>query len=993
MPYAFINYSNLKGLHVQANSFIVPEGALEKADNMVASEDGSLKKRRGFFEFNTPTATANTLHFYNGTLMHLMESKIASLTTGGVATDLTGETVSVSGMTGRSSQSNGNFYFTSNNGIMKIESPAGPVYKSGIAPGLDLQGRFIDTTGPISPNVQVAYRVVFGRRDTNNNLLLGAPSDILILAARTISSNASFSAPTVTVTENSHGLTNGDSIKVFGTFDSGGAALGLSNEFVTITVIDPNSFSFTTTSTLTGLATITWGYEQTTELEFTVPEEVDSTDYFYQIYRSSQSASENTLPFSDFKLVIEEKLTAGQISNNAVIFTDDIDEIFLGAELYTNPNSQEGELQANTRAPKALDMATFKNHTFYANTVSRHSLNLNLISTATSLIVDSNYIEVTLGVTTRRYVARNGVGNQRVTGTTTNVLTVITVTYNAHGLSNADVIYVSAATGTGTLPSGEYTISNVSANTFDFTVLVAPTTLTDIDFQGVRTTAGYYMFYLEGPTTSVSQGIANTAKGLVKAIDRDPSSLIYARYTSGFETIPGKMFLQARGFGAAFSVTAQTTAVGQAFSPALPTSGTTVQSTNDTLPNNLFVSKIGEPEAVPIVNTIPVGAKNARILRIAALRDSLIIIKEDGIFRINGDTVLGFTGSVTALDNTVFCKAANSVAVLNNQVYALTNQGVVQISDASVGIESRAIELPIAAVLGNTNLEAQTSAAGYESDRLYLLTTLKPNNNSATTVYCYNYITNQWTEWDTLFKNAIVGPGDALHYIGLNGKLYKERKNQSKLDYTGQNYTLTVASVSVDTVTVTFTGTSVIPEIGDIVVKSDVINRVASVSVVGATVVVAFQRGTNLLVADTPTLYGKYLSSIRFAPLHAGDATRSKHFSIFQAIFRNASCSALTCFFQSDRFGGSESIDWVSDINTQVGWGLEPWGLFPWGDAETINLEYTTGPNTSLRTYVPRFAGRGKYLQPVLEHDQAGEQFVLQSIGVAVRGYGERTTK
>lgn len=985
MPFNHITFKQLKGLHLQANSFSLPEGCLEEATNVVCAQDSTIIKRRGYYLFASPATTSNAMFFYSNTLMLVLSNAIARIDLSGTITNLTGDTVDTSNITSRSEQSNSNLYFTSNNGIMKIESPTSAVFKSGVAPGLDLQAYFTTNVGPIAPDTQVAYRIVFGRTDDNENLLLSAPSDILILANRNFESNASESAGTVTVTQIAHGLTSGDAIIIT---TSTGAGTPLTGTRI-VNVTDADHFTFAD-GAASGITTLTWGVSKKTSIEASIPSEVNSTSYFYQIYRTTQSATQDTSPQPNFRLVVQTSLTSADLANGLIIYVDNIDDLFLGAELYTNPNSQEGELQANTRAPLALDMALFKNFMFYANTISRHKLLINLASSSSVYINNGDKLLVKQGLTTRTYTARSGVGNMRVTGTAITNIADITVHYVAHGLVTGDTIFVSGSVGTGNLPDGSHSVTVIDADNFKF-AFVATGTVTSLDFQAVTNLAGERLFTLVGASPSVAAGIQRTSQALVKAINRDASSVIYARYISGFNDVPGKMAFEAKGFGAPFYLNASSTAFGNAFSPTIPTSGLVVISTDDVLPNGLFIGKEGEPEAVPTTNFIAVGAKNAAILRVAALRDSLLILKEDGIYRLNGDNITNFV--VTVLDNTVFCKAANSVAVLNNQVYCLSNQGIVQITDTSASIESRSIELPITAVLGASNLGPATAGVAYESDRLYVLTTIAPNQTSATTVYVYNYITREWTQWDTLFKAAIVGPGDALHYLGLDGKVYKERKLQTKIDYCGQDYPLTVSSVSTDKLTVVFAGTAVIPQAGDIVVKAGVINRITRATIVGATVVCTFRQGTNFLAADVVTLYSQYVSRIKFAPIDAGTPHRAKQFSVFQVAFRNLSCTNLTVFFANEKFAGSESIVWDVGSQSVKGWGLEPWGLFPFGDSELINLEYTTGQCIELRTYIPRFAARGIFIQPVLQHSQAAEAFIVQSIGFAVRGYGERTVR
>jgi hypothetical protein len=61
----------------------------------------------------------------------------------------------------------------------------------------------------------------------------------------------------------------------------------------------------------------------------------------------------------------------------------------------------------------------------------------------------------------------NGISVTRGYGSWDRVTTTITMTETAHGLSNGAKIYIDVSSATTPLPLGEYTISNVTTNTFD----------------------------------------------------------------------------------------------------------------------------------------------------------------------------------------------------------------------------------------------------------------------------------------------------------------------------------------------------------------------------------------------------------------------------------------------------------------------------------------------------------------------------------------------
>lgn len=1010
----FPEIRNFKGLYLQTNSFDVPDGALEQAQNVVVAKDGIITKRRGFYTYFDPSSgTLNRLFFYQNILLAAYAAKMSYYTdTGsspnetGSETNLTGETVSITApRVSRSFQSNDNLYFTTDNGVLKITAYNSAISKTGAPQGLDLVARFINGSSatwfaPVTESgnfvsTTVGYRVVFGYRDANDNLILGSPSDIATITNTAVNNVvASAAGTTITVTSTAHGLETGQYL-VFGNA-AGFTTSSNADGVYQITVTGANSFTYVVSSGPGGgPGTVDYAYAMPVRLEFSVPSEVTTAlPWFYQVYRSSQQL-EAVGVLSDFKLADEQMLTSAQIAADVVFFTDDIDDILLGAELYTNENSREGELQANSRPPLCDDVTLYKGFAFYANCTTRHLLDLALID-ATQL-ANNDYIEIKIALVTRRYVARTGVGNLTVRGTCSSSAGLL-ITYTAHGLQNNDTVYIANITG-GTLTAGTYFVVSAAANDFKISLTsggaaIAYNGETSLEFQGV--TNGTNPIFTLSQSSSASVRLRDTAQGIVKAVNRDPSSLVYAQYVSGINDVPGKMRFQAKGFTDPMFFRANTTTAGSAFSPALPdsfASGTQVYSLNDDLPHAVFISKFNEPEAVPLVNFLLVGSKNKQILRVHALRDSVIFEKEDGVYRLTGDVFSNF--AITLLDGTVQCVAASSSDVLNNQVIFLSNQGVCMVTESAVQIVSRKIEDVIQPILGQSGLSAQTSGVAYETERLYLLTTTDPNSTTATQTYAYNVLTEAWTSWTSLFSQAAIGPGDALFYISTANDIQKERKKQTKIDYCGQNYLVTISSVSVDLMSCNVTMPSgVTPQKGDVIVKAGVINRIGEnpIFISGDTYFVEFTNDSNLANADSVILYSQYSSVVKFAPFHAGLVGRMKFFSQMQIHLRENSVSRLSIFFTGDTYGGSEDIEWESGL-IALGWGLFPWSFEPWGQTEFINLTQGTRPAPIIRIYVPRFQARNTFIQAVLQHDQAGEPMNLQSLSFAVRAYGERVSR
>lgn len=1086
--YTFPEIRSFRGLFLQRNSFTAPDGALEVAKNVVIPNDDVISRARGYYTyFDVSTGSLNKLFTYQEKLFAAYTDKIRYYTdtgsspneTGseGTITPDTGVTVDITSRTARSFQSNGNFYLTSNNGMLKLSAYNGTLFRSGAPQGLDLRGRFINGSNStwLAAGYIVGYRVVFGYQDANDNVILGPPSEIFTVSNTAVTGKSWVRAGNVvTVTSTGHGLVTGQYIYVYAS--SGGSPEVVTGSYqITVTTVDAFTFAETAADDAGG-NTLSYAFAMPVRLEFSVPSEITTgLTWFYQVYRSSQQLIATGI-FSDFKLIEQKDLTSAEISADVVFFTDDWDDILLGAELYTNENSREGELQANFRPPLCNDVTLYKGFALYASCTTRHLKDWSVVDT--TALATADFVETSISNTVRRYVARTGVGNQTVRGvcssssgllvtyadhgftntglwsvyianqvggsiangtyyvlyvspstfrlasSVANWLTATAVSYNsetslefqgfftseatvagsswvrasdvvtvsaaAHGLSIGMQVYISNAAG-GTLASGLYTLTASATNSFSFASVGSD------DASGNTVDYNPYqpMFYLS-TSSSASVRLADTARGIIKAVNRDSSSLVYAQYISSIDDVPGKMRFQSKGFGAAMYLRANSSGAGTAFSPILPasfSSGTQVYSRNDSQPHGFYSSKDNEPEAVPLVNFFPAGAKNAELLRVHALRDSVILLKEDGVWRVTGDNPSNF--SITLLDGTVKCVAPSSSDVLNNQVIFLSNQGVCLVTENSVQIVSRKIEEVIQPILGQSTLASVTSAVAYETERLYLLTTTEPNETAATQTYCYNILTDAWTTWDDwLFTQSVIGPTDVMYYFNsTDNNIMRERKKQTKIDYCGQNHTGTVTAVASGQLSATLTLSTVTPEPGDIIVKDDVVNIITAVTTLTATsYTVTFQRGSNLVVADSVILYEGYTTEIKLAPFHGGLLGRTKQFAQMQVHFRDESCTRMNISFTGQNFGGSEETDWNAEL-TRAGWGEFPWGFEPWGQQSSTVLLSGSQSAPVCRIYIPLFQQRSTYIQAILQNTIAGEPLNIQAISFAVRAYNERVSK
>ena len=466
---------------------------------------------------------------------------------------------------------------------------------------------------------------------------------------------------------------------------------------------------------------------------------------------------------------------------------------------------------------------------------------------------------------------------------------------------------------------------------------------------------------------TAAQNIEDTAKSLVKVINQyATNTLVYAYYISGYQDLPGQILIEERSIGGAIFYALSSK--GSAFSPNLPSSGTSYPSTNDTQQSYVAFSKPGQPEAVPLKNYFPVGSGADAVLRVVSLRDSAFILKEDGIFRVTGESVSDFR--IEEFDKTTILTCQESAVALNNQVYAWTTQGIVAISEGGTRIMSRPIELTLlqSSTPNYVNFDSASFGIAYESDRKYCFATVTGTADTyAKRMYVYNFLTETWTYWDFNLTCGIVSKRDNKLYLGDIALNYirQERKDYRITDYADRELALNILSSSGTTVELADTtglvaGWSIAQFSGTIVIRDSVIETVVD--------------GNHVTVADTlnwesgsATGYEPIDALLTWAPLHGDMPAVLKHFQDQVAIFSNANFDTLEFSYTSDVSIVSESVELSPK-------GGAPWGLFAWGEAEWGGGTPQLQP---IRTLVPKEKARCHWINLSAEHNQALTSFAL----------------
>lgn len=570
-----------KGLQTFKNNLSeIPEGALLEATNVVIDRDGIIEPRRGFKEygetFPLPADRAKQLMVYKNRILRHYDDTIQFDNGSGDFSDFAGDYLETqTGLRIKSIEANSNFYFTTSDGIQKISAPSA--------------GSFSTASGYIKPaGVAKALDI-----NTEVNYI-----------------NGTFLTPTSRVAYRTlWGIQDENDNLVLG---------GVSERAVVTNYSEIQSAGV--------------------DLTFTIPADVNTTDFFYQIYRTAVvqgtlSTIDDLEPGDEMYLVYEANVTSAQLSAGFVSVTDITPEDFRqgGSLLYTNPVSGEGILQNNDRPPLATDINIFRGSVFFSNTSTLQRLSINLlglsdfVSGTSKLIISNGTVTNTYtfvgtkeistvttiasaGITDLDFFLLSGPSNERnyfvwadKTGTSlppTNPETVGRIGIKADisaATTNTDVA-VAFKTAINTLAGFDFTVANL-ANVMTITnVNNGPST--DVADSVARPTGFAFATTQQGTGEDIStqkvllsglptpsQQVDDTSRSLVRVINRNSIEQIYAYYLSGPDDVPGAMLFESRNVsGTPFYVAVNQTGLSDQFNPTIPLTHAITAITTGTTP-------------------------------------------------------------------------------------------------------------------------------------------------------------------------------------------------------------------------------------------------------------------------------------------------------------------------------------------------------------------------------------------------------------------------
>lgn len=949
------------GLFTSVNEAEAPEGSLIRAENCVIRNKDIIEPRRGFkaYDYGFGTSGSRTKQgFFYQDKAHVQYGTTLAYDTGSAFADYAGSFTGADETLMRMKYQvfRNNLYLATTTGIRKIPDAGNAPRDAGVPQSLGYA--YYETpnlsTGNPSPGIYKLATGGGGFVTVSNPDYAGAFSVNEKIFCT--SSDANFASGVKTVT-----ATDGVSFKYT---DPAGSPTGSAVNAIwysSVPIIDsagfladgyqcayrfvldipdnnhqillgPPSDRFVVQNSSSTIGYVA-GQSKNVQLRIGLPANLPNGTRLW-IYRTEQTTiSPNIPPSEEMYKVYERLLAPADLTKKVVVIKDIVPDIQLEDLLYTSPVA-EGIINANFKPPQAKDVASWNNRMWYSNTKTTYSLTIRLLGLPTGNdkvfgIGDANGVYVYLGAEYTHggtwtqdktfYVDTSGSTAQNIEATSRNLVAAI----NNCQIDTITAYYESSLDDPPGIIRIESTIP-VHAFYLTYNSPLAQRAVFDpiLPYQGsanAETIIGTFTrsnnVVTVSPTTP--SGINNWLAG-----EKFTLQSTFGTFTAGTYEITSatdSTFTYAHT-GIDITTTNITAYYAGPYTPG--------DLTREEVVNRVYFSKLQQGEAVPLLNYMDVGSPGKQILRICPLRERLYVFKEDGIYTIAGE----YPYRVDLVDDTSWLIAADTVALTGNQIFCLTNQGVVSVAEPGVSIVSRPVETDIFRYVQdarNNNLLKSCVGIGYNSDRNYLIGFATATEWYASPIYVYNYLNKVWTTWDKICSWGAVHLTQDKLYLGgvrFDNYLSLERKTSERrcIDYADEMYKTTISSVNETAKTMVVVSATNI-SVGDMLYSGSTPEPPSNsngfamglVTAVNGTTIsfdyiysasdVGYFNFTNYVSSvDALKIYKKYEVMFMYATITAGDATLLKQFQEISPIF------GVRCFKNmSVEFYSNASYDMV----------------------------------------------------------------------------------
>lgn len=813
------------GLYLTANPLDAPPGSLSEATNAVIRRRGIVEPRRG----QEPDATvpssayADAMASFEGELIvHTSANAIGIRESTTTITAYSGTYTPPEGYPMRFEEAGGGLYATTDEGLQRLDSPSGAWTAAGVPPGLEGSATTSGTTGWLPYLSTVGYRLVWGTRDGDGALMLGAPSGRILLTNEVQNSTPlaftwTRAGAVITATDVAHGLSTSDQVVIVSTTDTSAIPLGV----YTITVTGADTFTFTGVNAggASGSGTYVGDDSGLRDVAITtpIPDGIVLDRHFLQVYRTVLTTTGGADPGEDTSLVAERFPTSAELSAGFMSVVD-IASFANGPSAYFNPSLGIGIAGAKEQPPLVTDPVVFNGYLFGVVQKYLQTLEMTLLAVGGANGLNTfQGITLTDGSTTETYYC-NGVPadegtspgpgfrifTRYVAGVTGAGTTAENIELTARSLVRvlngySALVTATYASGANDLPGQMVFMARslaaaiIEARAYKGWTAWAPRMVQD--FTGSPTRVGTTVTVDTGTNHHLEPGeVVNLITGA-------------ANFPSGNKTVV------STPTSTTFTYTEAGAAVAGA-SLDWETTTPEVEMVQPATPASYAFSDLEEPDAWPPRFRFQVGGPNVTLYRIIPQGHALIFFTSDGLYRLTGRTADEFV--LLPMDVNARLVGQNTPVSIGNRAVALTDQGVISITDLGVQKISEPLDqLLLEYYAGNAVplTEAAAFAYGYETENEYTLFLQSPEAGTGDPpdrAYTYNFQTSTWVgpwqfEWAGInspgkeVRAAHVNAGDGRLYLAAGTRITRERKSRSLSDYQdalGVGIPLDVATVA-----------------------------------------------------------------------------------------------------------------------------------------------------------------------------------------------------
>lgn len=690
-----------------------------------------------------------------------------------------------------------------------------------------------------------------------------------------------------------------------------------------------------------------------------------------RLYRSEIVTPATGTPIPEFYQLLELADIYNPSGPTTNLLRDNTGNSSQGAALYTNPG-QETATKTRAQLPYCTALSNYRDHVFAASNTSRGFLSLSFLLGKAQPLAGSS----TGGIT--------ALGSAVITGMlgTSGLNPGMELKDGNNEGASAYFPYgayiISVDSATQVTMSTTATASSAGVQPLNFcTVIEINDVDTPTDVMKLVGTNAVGNIAFNDITVSGTTYRERGYRGHNALQTGEIAQNMYAAYTdnivpvrSGFLNLTEDLANGLVGVTEGYTIRCRTQAQAAnsfVFAPVFSTNITAgVTVTSDDTSGRLRYSEPRDPLSFPELNFIQVGPVGNTIEALIDNEQYLYIFTERGLYLLSGTDEVNFR--VDLLSETIKLQAPRSLQVLGQNVFAWTTLGIVRISGAQIEV----ISDPIRNVLEDktraavSDTQTDTFAYTHAQDEQYII--CFRNDTDAPEQYIWSERTKAWSQWDLPLAAATTITVDTKEttYFGLDSSfstgigrsgylitdILTDRRAETLWDYYDGSFSVTISSFSGFWVTLASVANI---EVGDVLYQTDTrFSQILEVDTSGVRVRVAEEK--QWVPADPAFVRLGYETELRFIVGTGGNPDLLKQYSEAVYYYKDLAWSQGTATFKTDITRVNQDLT-VTPAIWGTPWGTGFWGTSnPWGGTQDIEK--------IIRVWPPRAAQKAALFYP-----------------------------